>query len=93
MGKTETGKQPYALALADRGLMAPPELWKNWRSPTGEWMRSFAIFTTKPNELCAELHDRMPVVLAPMCGRYDSARDPQTLSNSKPFSRHIRQII
>ncbi|HWZ69745.1 MAG TPA: SOS response-associated peptidase family protein [Stellaceae bacterium] len=28
-------------------------------------MRSFAIVTTSPNELLAELHDRMPVILAP----------------------------
>ena len=28
-------------------------------------IRSFAIITTTPNELCAELHNRMPVVLAP----------------------------
>jgi len=27
--------------------------------------RSFAIITTRPNELCAELHNRMPVVLKP----------------------------
>src|SRR5215471_4855100 len=62
--KTATGKQPYAVALADRGLMALAGLWENWRSPAGEWVRSFAIVTTTPNELCAELHDRMPVVLA-----------------------------
>jgi putative SOS response-associated peptidase YedK len=31
----------------------------------GEWMRSFAIVTTTPNELCAQLHNRMPVVLKP----------------------------
>jgi putative SOS response-associated peptidase YedK len=28
-------------------------------------MRSFAIITTTPNELCAELHNRMPAVLKP----------------------------
>jgi len=28
----------------------------------GEWIRSFAIITTEPNELCAELHNRMPAV-------------------------------
>jgi putative SOS response-associated peptidase YedK len=28
-------------------------------------VRSFAIVTTEPNELCAALHNRMPVVLAP----------------------------
>jgi putative SOS response-associated peptidase YedK len=63
--KTATGKQPYAIALADRGIMALAGLWENWRSPAGEWVRSFAIITTTPNELCAELHNRMPVVLKP----------------------------
>src|SRR5215831_10961623 len=63
--KTGTGKQPYAIALADRGVMALAGLWENWRLPAGEWVRSFAIITTKPDELCAELHDRMPVVLGP----------------------------
>jgi putative SOS response-associated peptidase YedK len=63
--KTASGKQPYAIALADRGIMALAGLWENWRSPAGEWVRSFAIVTCAPNELCAELHNRMPVVLAP----------------------------
>ena len=41
-------------------------LWETWRSPAGERIRSFTITTTTtPNELCAELHNRMPVVLKP----------------------------
>jgi SOS response associated peptidase (SRAP) len=63
--KAPTGKQPYAMALVDRGIMALAGLWENWRSPAGERVRSFAMVTTRPNALCAELHDRMPVVLAP----------------------------
>ncbi len=63
--KTAEGKQPYAIALADRRLMALAGLWENWRSPAGEWVGSFAVITTTPNELCAQLHDRMPVVLKP----------------------------
>jgi putative SOS response-associated peptidase YedK len=63
--KTATGKQPYAIALADRRLMALAGLWEAWRSPADERVRSFAIITTTPNELCAELHNRMPVVLGP----------------------------
>ena len=63
--KTATRKQPYAIALADRRLMALAGLWETWRSPAGERVRSFAIITTTPNELCAELHNRMPVVLGP----------------------------
>jgi hypothetical protein len=33
--KKATGKQPYAIALAHRGLMALAGLWENWRSPAG----------------------------------------------------------
>ena len=63
--KTDTGKQPYAIALADRRLMALAGLWENWRSPAGEWVRSFAIITTRPKELCGEIHNRMPAILKP----------------------------
>src|SRR2546421_2902869 len=56
---------PTQSRWSDRGLMALAGLWENWRSPAGEWVRSFAVITTTPNALCAELHDRMPVVLSP----------------------------
>jgi putative SOS response-associated peptidase YedK len=63
--KTATGKQPFAIALKGGGLMAMAGLWETWRSPEGERIRSFTIATTTPNELCAKLHNRMPVVLKP----------------------------
>jgi putative SOS response-associated peptidase YedK len=58
-------KQPYAIALADHGIMALAGLWENWHSPAGEWIRTFAIITTQPNELRAEFHNRKPAVLKP----------------------------
>ena len=45
--------------------MALAGVWENWKSSVGEWVRSFPIVTTEPNELCAQLHNRMPVVLVP----------------------------
>jgi putative SOS response-associated peptidase YedK len=64
--KVAAGKtQPYAIGLKGGGLMALAGLWERWHSkPPGERVRSFAIVTTEPNELCAQLHNRMPVVLA-----------------------------
>src|SRR6516165_1138357 len=66
-------RQPYAVALADRRLVALADrrlvalagLWETRRSPAGERVHSFAIVTTAPNGLLAELHNRMPVILAP----------------------------
>ncbi|HEX5446674.1 MAG TPA: SOS response-associated peptidase [Pirellulales bacterium] len=63
--KVDGGRQPYAIALKSRGLMALAGVWENWRSPAGERIRSFAIITTEPNELCAKLHNRMPAIIAP----------------------------
>jgi putative SOS response-associated peptidase YedK len=63
--KTGSGKQPYAIGLKGGGLMGMAGLWETWRSKDGERIRSFTIVTTKPNELCAELHNRMPVILKP----------------------------
>jgi putative SOS response-associated peptidase YedK len=81
--KTEIGKQPYAIALADRRLMAMAGLWETWRSPQGERIRSFTIVTTKPNELCAELHDRMPVVLKPEVWPAWLGEEPATVPQLK----------
>jgi putative SOS response-associated peptidase YedK len=58
-------RQPYAIAFADRSVMALAGLWENWKSPAEEWVRSFTIITTTPNELCAPIHNRMPVILPP----------------------------
>jgi putative SOS response-associated peptidase YedK len=87
--KTGTGKQPYAIALADRGLIALAGLWENWRSPAGEWIRSFAIITTEPNELCAELHNRMPVVLKPRVLAALAWGGTRRLVRSKGFARAV----
>ncbi|MEZ5933984.1 MAG: SOS response-associated peptidase family protein [Alphaproteobacteria bacterium] len=38
-------------------------LWATWRPPEGEEITSYTIMTTEPNELMAEIHDRMPVIL------------------------------
>ena len=86
--KTATAKQPYAVAPANRGLMALAGLWENWRSSASEWVRSFAIITTSPNELCAELHNRMPVMLGTETWPEWLGRRPSRRSSSKLCSRH-----
>jgi putative SOS response-associated peptidase YedK len=59
------GKQPYAIARADRAPLAFAGLWEGWRSPDGETLRTFTIITTSANAEMARVGDRMPVVLEP----------------------------
>jgi putative SOS response-associated peptidase YedK len=61
-------KQPFAVALANRGPMTFAGLWDSWCNPQTKGdkpLKSFAILTTAANEMLRPLHDRMPVLLAP----------------------------
>ena len=57
-------KQPYLIRLKGGELFAFAGLWSTWRSPEGEDITSYTIMTTEPNALTAEIHNRMPVILA-----------------------------
>src|SRR5262249_20982247 len=86
--KGQKAKQPYAIAMKDGAPFAIAGIWENWKEPaSGEWIRTFAIITTDANELVAEIHDRMPVILA----REDYARwlgeEPDPRDLKRPLMR------
>jgi putative SOS response-associated peptidase YedK len=61
--KGARAKEPYAVAMKDRTPFAIAGVWENWRQPqSGEWIRT--IITVPANELVAQIHDRMPLILA-----------------------------
>src|SRR5215467_8034871 len=68
-------KQPYCFEMVAREVFAFAGLWDRWRAPDGTSLETCAILTTTPNKLLADIHDRMPVILAP--GSYDSWLDPR----------------
>jgi putative SOS response-associated peptidase YedK len=49
-------------------------------------VRSFAIVTSEPNELCAALHNRMPVVLAPEAW-------PEWLGEKPVDEAHLKALL
>ena len=62
-GKT---KQPHSIDRRDGEVMALAAVWDRWKDrETGDELLTFAVVTCPPNELVAEIHDRMPVVLDP----------------------------
>ena len=57
-------KQPYAFQMKSNATFAFAGVWDAWRdAKTGEWLQSFSILTTDANEVAAEVHDRMPVIV------------------------------
>jgi putative SOS response-associated peptidase YedK len=76
-------RQPFRVVRRDGAPLALAGLWAGWRDPaTNTVRRTFTIVTTGPNQALADLHDRMPVVIAP--DAWDrwldtSSRDPGEL--------------
>jgi putative SOS response-associated peptidase YedK len=66
-----SGKTPYRFDLANGQPFAFAGLWDAWKEPKrspqdiDHWLQSFTIITTAPNELTAQVHTRMPVILRP----------------------------
>jgi putative SOS response-associated peptidase YedK len=56
-------KQPFAIALASREPYGFAGLWERWKHEH-EWLETFTIITTDPNEVVSTLHNRMPVIVA-----------------------------
>jgi putative SOS response-associated peptidase YedK len=58
-------RQPYRVGRDDGRPLALAGLWAGWKDPeTDTVRRTFTIVTTTPNAAVADLHDRMPVVIA-----------------------------
>jgi putative SOS response-associated peptidase YedK len=82
-------KQPFAIALGNRGAMAFAGLWDEWTPKGGQPLRSCTIITCAPNTLLAPLHDRMPVILGaedwPQWLGEEPAKRDALLALLKPF--------
>jgi len=80
----EGARIPFAVARKDREMMPFAGLWERWTDrASGETIRTCTIVTTTANEICAPIHDRMPVILAlDDVGRWlgDEPADPDALA-------------
>lgn len=57
-------KIPYWIHPTGGGLLSFAGIWERWSRPGAEPRHTFAILTTDASEDVAQVHDRMPVVVA-----------------------------
>ena len=62
--KEGKSKIPTYIFLRSHEPFAFAGLWETWKSPEGGTIWSCSIVTTKPNDLIAPIHNRMPVMLS-----------------------------
>jgi putative SOS response-associated peptidase YedK len=58
-------KQPYKIVLRNGALIAFAGLWEKWTPDSGAPVETFTIITTAASKLVSEVHDRVPVIIAP----------------------------
>lgn len=56
-------KQPYHIRLKSGEVFGFAGLWDRWESTDGDVIHSCTIITTEPNDLMADIHQRMPAIL------------------------------
>ena len=95
--KKESGhKQPYLIGLKAGGVFGMAGLWERWEQD-GSVIESCTLLTTEPNDLLADIHNRMPVILEPQ--DYDewldqSVQKADTLLHlMRPFSDTDMQVV
>ena len=60
---------PFYIYLHDHKPFTFAGLWEHWQSPEGHELNTCTIITCSPNDLMADIHDRMPVILDQTVGQ------------------------
>jgi putative SOS response-associated peptidase YedK len=88
-------KQPFAIALSSGEPYGFAGVWDRWKDPASrEWLETFSIITTDPNQVVAALHNRMPVIIerknyARWLGGSNAAQPPLDLLRPFPAEQMI----
>jgi putative SOS response-associated peptidase YedK len=73
---SSAGKTPHLIRMKSGRPFAFAGLWESWTPKEGcAPLHSCTLITTTPNEVCAQVHDRMPVILPP--ASYDAWLSPE----------------
>jgi putative SOS response-associated peptidase YedK len=79
--QTGDGKQPHFIHFSDARPFAFAGLWERWHKGQGDPLDTCTIITTTPNDLIADLHDRMPVILPQ--DLYDEWLEPVAMTRER----------
>jgi putative SOS response-associated peptidase YedK len=72
--RTNGAKQPFYIHMEDGRPFAFAGLWESWGKGGEGEVRTCTILTTEANAVVGEIHERMPVIVAP--DAYDVWLDP-----------------
>lgn len=84
--KEKNHRVPFYFHLPQSPLFAFAGLYDAWQSPEGIPLLTYTIITCEPNDLVAEVHNRMPVILS-------RANEERWLSRTPPVPPELPSIL
>jgi putative SOS response-associated peptidase YedK len=82
-----------AIAMKDGKPFGIGGIWENWKDPaSGEWIRTFAIITTDADALVADIHERMPLILASEDYSRWLGEEPGAAGLMRPFPADLMRM-
>lgn len=91
--KGQKAKQPYAIAMKDYkpfGLAVCRRTGRNGKA--GEWIRTVAVIIADANEMLAEIHDCMPLILAPRRQQSVAGQSSRSSRRDGPFPSELMRM-
>jgi putative SOS response-associated peptidase YedK len=58
-------RRVFAITTVEPGPFAFAGIWDSWKRLDGTRLETYALVTTEPNELVAQIHDRLALILHP----------------------------
>lgn len=83
---------PYRFVLEKKGIFSVAGIWENWKSPSGQELKTFSIITVRANKTVGKLHGRMPAILFPSEERLwldNELKQEDLLSLLKPYPEDL----
>jgi putative SOS response-associated peptidase YedK len=79
-------KVPFYFTVPESPLFAFAGLCDTWQKPDGGFLPTYTIITCEPNSLVADVHTRMPVILA-------RENENRWLSGDTPAPEDLKRIL
>ena len=91
----KVNKMRYFFSVKGKDEVFFAGIFNHWKDPsTGDIAKTFAIITSEPNELVAEIHPRMPVILNDAAAKLwlaDDATEEEVFNLLVPYSSELMQ--
>lgn len=86
-------KTPFYIFRENRNFVSMAGLWSRWQSNSGEFLNTYTVITTEPQQEISHIYNRMPAIIAKenldIWLNHDKYSQEDALNLLKPFDEKL----